>query len=48
MAFALEQVHAVEAEALNFDDGVGGFGTWFGSGRVDEEGDCWTGSILDI
>ena len=45
MAFALEQVHAVETEALYLDDGVGGSGLWFGGVGVDEEGGCRAGAI---
>jgi hypothetical protein len=38
VAFALDQVHAVEAEGLDFDESLAF--AWFGYGgvRVDEEG----------
>lgn len=48
MSFALEQIHTVEAEAFYFDDGVSGFGVWFGCGGIDEEGTCGAGAILDV
>jgi hypothetical protein len=46
--FALEEIHAVEAEGFDFDDGftVGGGG--FGNGVVDEEGVGVTGAVLDV
>ena len=40
MAFALEQVHPVEAEALDFHYSVCGAGLWFGSGGMNVEGGC--------
>lgn len=48
MPFALEQVHAIEAKAFYFHNGVGGFGAWFGDGGVDEEGGCGPGTVFDI
>ena len=48
MAFALVQVHAVEAKELYFDNGVSGFGTWFGGGGVNKKGGSWTGAVFDV
>ena len=48
MSFALEKVHAVEAEAFDLDDGVGGSGLWFGGIGVDEEGGCRARAISDV
>lgn len=48
MAFALQQVHAIKAKALDFDNGVGRFRGGLGDGWVDEEGGCRAGAIFDI
>lgn len=48
MAFALEEVHAIETEVLDFDEGVMQF-RGRGRGRgVDVEGGSWASTIVDV
>jgi len=47
LAFALEEIHAVETEGFDADEGLSGrgLGTF---DLVDEEGGCGTLALLDI
>jgi len=48
MALTLKKVHPVEAEAFDFDNGVGGLGCRFGGVGIDEERSSRARAILDI
>lgn len=47
-AFALEEIHAVEAECFDLDDGFAIGGGGFGGGFIDEEGVGVAGAVLDV
>jgi hypothetical protein len=47
VAFALEQVHAVETKGFDADEGLSGGGSG-AFDLVDEEGGGWTFAILDV
>jgi hypothetical protein len=48
MAFALKKIHAIETEAFDFHNGIGGLGCGFRGVRVDEERSSWAHAILDV
>jgi len=48
VAFALEEVHAVEAEGFDFDEGAGGVGGGLGGFVVDEEGGYGACAAVDV
>ena len=47
LAFALQEIHAVEAERVDFDEGLGGGGGWGGGGGVGVEGGDGAGVVVD-
>ena len=48
MAFALEEVHAVEAEGFDFYEGLGVRGFWSGRVGVDEHVFDWAFAAFDV
>jgi hypothetical protein len=47
VAFALHEVHAVETEGFDFDEGLGAGNLGLGDG-VDEEGFDGAGAVFDV